>query len=302
MKPKYTALLLITAAALIITGCGTLPPITGTYTEGGLAIAYADACAECSVTAPLDQQERLRSESQSQQALLLPAAGIAIGLTAVDPRAYNGWHGDCPGCDIDAWFFSAMLAAHDIPCATLYNSQATAAGIIAAATAAVRTIQPGGLLIIYISGHGAQQRDTSGDEADRMDEQLCLWDGRMTDDTVWQLLSRVPPTIRIFMVSDTCHAGTNFRGPVAIAPALLQARTEPEATMPSLVHFGGCNDGRYSYGSKQGGVFTTALFDTWDPAISYAEWFARARKLMPKNQTPSIETTGTPFATRPIFK
>jgi len=329
MHKLYTALLIVTTAVLFA-GCSStgIPPIDINYTDGdgnvvsigmadgGINVTYVETCQSCAapieVAATTPEKPALCDSCTDAKAAavpatppvvqLYPAYGVSAGLTSVNPAAYRGWKGDCPGTDIDAWFMAGILDAHNIPCTLLYNNQVTADGIISAVTSACRSIQPGGLLILYLSGHGSQQRDTNGDEADGQDEQLCLWDGYMSDDVVWELLQRVPAGIRVFMITDTCHSGTNFRGPASIAPAILLARSEPGSTVPDILHYGGCSDGRFSYGSSQGGVFTTALVDTWDPLLTYAEWFAAACKKMPHNQRPTMEMTGELFSDRQILK
>lgn len=230
----------------------------------------------------------------------LPIAGVSAGLDRVDPAAYRGWRGDCPGAALDAWMIDCLLTSYDHGSTLLIDASANLPNIIDAGRAAVASISHGGCLWLTISGHGSRTRDTSNDEADGWDEQICLYDGRINDDRIWELLTKIAsdrPDLHIFMISDTCHSGTNYRG----GPIELSAGSRAASDNISLVHFAGCPPDKYSYGSAQGGVFTTALIDTFDPAISYAEWFRRAAALMPPNQRPVMETLGRPFAHRVIF-
>ena len=152
--------------------------------------------------------------------------------------------------------------------------------------------------------------DLHSDEADGKDETLCLWDGQMTDDVVWSWLCKVPAGVRIWMITDTCNSGTNYRGVQQLTPGIrarsrtanLSPLTSSLSPAPSLLHWGGCADGRSSFGSPQGGTFTTALVDAYVAGQSYAEWFASAKAKMPPGQTPTCESVGLEFADHPSFR
>lgn len=223
------------------------------------------------------------------------AAAVICGLTAVDPRKYGGWKGDCPGCDVDAQSWAIACQSEGVPYELLLNSRATHKGIIASATRACSTLSKGDLLILYISGHGGQQADAEGDEPDQLDETLCLWDGQLSDDVVWQLLCQVPTGVRVWMVTDTCNSGTNYRAPHSYR-SLLQSGG------PTLLHWGGCADGKSSFGSAQGGTFTTALVDSYKQGQSYDAWFKDAKRRMPPSQRPTCESVGPDFKTLPAFR
>ena len=71
----------------------------------------------------------------------------------------------------------------------------------------------GDALFFHYSGHGGQQKDQSGDEADGLDETLIPEDytssGVITDDQLFELLvSRLPSSVRLVAVMDCCHSGT----------------------------------------------------------------------------------------------
>jgi hypothetical protein len=79
---------------------------------------------------------------------------------------------------------------------------------------------PGGEVVFYYSGHGYQQEDQNGDEADGYDETLVpndttVQDGRVlhmiTDDEIEAILVKLADrSTRI--VIDSCHSGTMTRG------------------------------------------------------------------------------------------
>lgn len=73
--------------------------------------------------------------------------------------------------------------------------------------------QPGDSLVFHYSGHGSQQRNYSGEEADGFDETLCPLDfetqGMIVDDEINAALVRpLPPGVRLHALIDACHSGT----------------------------------------------------------------------------------------------
>ena len=236
----------------------------------------------------------------------LPAAAVVCGLTRVDPRFYGGWGGACPGCDVDAGAFADACASAGIRAEALLNDRATATNIIAAASRAVASLRPGGLLVLYLSGHGGQVSDPGdASETDGKSETLCLWDGALSDNVVWSLLCQVPSGIRVWMITDTCNSGTNYRGVHDYAAGVRSRSLTPKSSIlnpPCLLHWGGCGDGQSSFGSDQGGTFTTALVDAYAPGQSYAAWFAGAAARMPRGQTPTAAVVGSDFSNFPAFE
>ena len=229
------------------------------------------------------------------------AAAVVVGLTRVNPKAYDGWNGKCPGCDEDAKTFAIACESNDVSYDLLLNEQATASGIEAYARDAVSRLTDGGLLILYMAGHGGEYDDPSDPtEKDGKSQTLCLWDGQLSDNLVWVLLSQVPAGIRVWMITDCCNSGSNFRS-YNYTP-MVQRRSRTTQRVPNLLHWGGCGDGENSQGSAQGGVFTTALVDAYATGQTYAEWFAAAKEKMPRNQTPTVAFTGKDFQDMPAFK
>ena len=211
---------------------------------------------------------------------------VVAGLTAVDPAAYGGWAGSCPGCDVDADTFAMLCREQGLQVSLHMNAQATKANLEAAARAACTGMRAGDLLVLYVSGHGGQVDDGDPTEADGLSETLCLWDGQMTDTYLSTVLAEIPPGVRVFFVTDTCNSGTNYRRRSyrAAVPAPFRA---------ALIHYGGCADGQSSFGGPQGGVFTTALIDAWSETGTYRSWFTNAAALMPGTQVAVYEEFGT---------
>ena len=77
----------------------------------------------------------------------------------------------------------------------------------------VEGTKSGDSLFFHYSGHGGQKRDSSGDEADGMDETLIPEDyksaGVITDDELFAMLcAKLPAGVRLVCVMDCCHSGT----------------------------------------------------------------------------------------------
>lgn len=261
---KRSAIALIVLASICMFGCAALNP--------------APAAPE--VAAP-------EFSNTFTSATGFVARAVVAGLTAVDPAAWGGWSGACPGCDVDSSTFFAMCEESGVQAALFQNASATRSNLLRAARAAWADMKPGDLFVFYVSGHGGQDADADGDEEDGVDETICLWDGPLSDDVLRDLWDEVPAGVRVFMVTDTCHSGTNFK----YKPRSLRASI-PREFKGGLIHYGGCADGSYSYGDASGGVFTTALVDAWDPGNTYLTWFAAAKKTMPKNQIPTYAEWG----------
>ena len=232
------------------------------------------------------------------------AHALLVGLTEVDPDGYDGWDGKsgCWGCEIDVDNVTGILRGKGFPAEsirTLRTREATAENVLAALRGLSHTAKPGDLVVFYYSGHGGQAVDTDGDEPDKIDETLCCYDRQLIDDelgVVWKLF---PAGVRIVMLSDSCHSGSNARdlslmaagtrlglstpesaitairdlltkAGAAIGADLLKTlgalpfsvlpeRALPDAQKAMLIHIGACRDNQTSDGFEDGGVFTKAL-------------------------------------------
>jgi hypothetical protein len=223
---------------------------------------------------------------------------VCIGLTGVDPKAYDGWDGTCPGCDLDARKLHARCLAAGAQTKLLLNEQATRASVETTILRAGLGLRRGDMLILTLSGHGGQVKDTNGDEADGLDETICLWDGQMVDDHVLEILTQLPPGLRVLLVSDQCHSEGNFRAFVrAATKAVTLGKYGHKKVRPvlrkvakgwdgELIQFAGCREDSYSYGEASGGAWTTALDQAFPKATTLRAWFDAAKKTMPERQQP----------------
>lgn len=229
---------------------------------------------------------------------------VCIGLTNVDPVKYDGWDGECPGCDVDAKSLTQYFASGGIATTLLLNKECTIKGVKAAIAANAASLRAGDVLILTTSGHGGQVQDRNGDETDGLDETVCLWDGQWVDDDIMTFLTSLPVGIHIFLITDNCHAEGNFRafirattrmvsfGKYGKQPTLrLKAKAAKEASL-SLVQFAGCREASYSYSidAVQGGTWTQALLA--NKSATWNAWFFAAANKMPKRQTPVLVKCG----------
>lgn len=151
----------------------------------------------------------------------------------------------------------------------------TRANIIAQLTALVA--QSGSLSEIWFhySGHGSQVRDTTGDEADGLDEVLVPMDyrtaGMITDDMLFDIVKN--SKCKTMLIFDSCHSGSvcdlqwsfeyvNGSFSKTTASNTKVINTNKKIANTNIVSFSGCKDSQtsadaYSSLQQQGvGAFT----------------------------------------------
>lgn len=110
----------------------------------------------------------------------------------------------------------------------------------------------------YYSGHGAQVKDTSGDEFDGLDEAICpATGGKIIDDDIRECIDAAPPGSEVFVLLDCCHSGTGADLPWIIRrkhpwtqKKWKLVRAGRHADFPpevSVVSLSGCSDNALSY-------------------------------------------------------
>lgn len=280
-------------AAAILHALALLFALVGLVAAFAFGFSLITGCAMMRDYDPADAPE-FAPDGTNQ----VPRAALVVHLTEVNPRRWGGWSGACPGTDADAAAVEAALSSRGVPYVSLSNEQATVSRVLAAADAVGGRVAPGGLIMLYFAGHGGRQADFGGDEIDDADETICLWDGPLSDDTVWSMLQRVPDGVRVWLVTDCCNSGSNFRH----GPAHDYARGVARwwRSEPAMLHFGAARDGTQAWSNgRTGGFFTTALAATYSPGVSYADWFAAAKAAVTARkatQSPVMNWTGKDFS------
>jgi uncharacterized caspase-like protein len=152
------------------------------------------------------------------------ARGLAlnIGLNSVGAAHYEGWTGPLAACEFDARDMAALAKSRGIEPTVLLTRNATRAKVLEALRKAAKTLAKGDYFLLTYSGHGGQVPDVSGEEADKLDETWCLYDGQLIDDELYLELGQFATGVRIFVLSDSCHSGTVVRaGPPTPGTAAL---------------------------------------------------------------------------------
>ncbi|MCK6592386.1 MAG: caspase family protein [Polyangiaceae bacterium] len=224
---------------------------------------------------------------------------VLAGLSRVDAAAYGGWTGEngCWGCELDVDNMMKIMAPLGFTAATLKTEKATAENILKALRAAAKMVKPGDIFVFYYSGHGGTAVDANGDEIDKQDETLIAYDRPLLDDELAEVWNEFEPGVRIFMASDSCHSGTNFRalgGQPVRAPALISSKSMREMRA-QLIHMGGCRDDGTSAGYTGGGAFTMALCDIWhDGAFkgNYSDLLKKVAARVRETQIPQYNEYG----------
>ena len=229
---------------------------------------------------------------------------VCIGLTAVNPAKYSGWAGDCPGCDIDAKGMYNLFVKEGYTTTLLLNSACTIGNVRNTLIYAAKNLKDNDLLVIAMSGHGGQERDYNGDEADGMDETMCLWDGQLIDDEML-LIIRQFPNIRLVLINDQCHSEGNFRAVLRDAQQAVsfgywgeqkaELMVDKGEWNGQLIQFAGCREANYSYGSIVGGTWSQSLLRCIQTqnGLTWVGWFEAANSIMPANQVPVYSEFGS---------
>lgn len=239
--------------------------------------------------------------------------------------------GSCPGCELDARrITSLMRSRYGYSGQTLTSEKATKQEVVRLLKEGVDRTPEDGLFLFFYSGHGGQEYlgGKEPDGSDRDDEFLCLYDTYMLDDEIWDIVSRCKG--RVFLYFDACHSATMYRSvrseisatnAVGLARAL-SVRTEdiektkgftfrPEKfisahpmsvevsrSSPRILCWSGCKESEYSYGGRNGGVFTTAVVNSWKKGMSYDMLWESAVKIVngkERTQNP-VQTFVGPFS------
>jgi hypothetical protein len=152
---------------------------------------------------------------------------LNIGLNSVSGAHYGGWSGPLSACEFDAKDMAALASGRGMKATTLLTKDATRAKTLSGLRSAAKTLVKGDFFFLTYSGHGGQVPDVSGEEADKLDETWCLYDGQLIDDELYLELGKFASGVRILVLSDSCHSGTVVRaGPPAIAATAPEQRSK----------------------------------------------------------------------------
>jgi len=144
----------------------------------------------------------------------MPKKALCIGI-----NDYPGTDMDLSGCVNDAEDWSTALSTRGFSVQKLTDAQATKGALVQAIRSLVQGAASGDSVVITFSGHGTYAPDENGDEPDGLDEGLCPYDIKqgnvLIDDEIHQLFAQRAPSVRILLISDSCHSGTVIRAAAA---------------------------------------------------------------------------------------
>lgn len=138
----------------------------------------------------------------------------------------------------------------------------------------VKDTKPGEKRFFHYSGHGSQQRDTNGDEADGKDECICPCDymtaGMISDDALRsRLVDALPAGAHLAMIVDACHSASSADltycykcdKPIFAKTAQFKAETDKQhkETKARVTCWSGCMDNQTSADAYMGGAYAGAL-------------------------------------------
>ena len=200
-------------------------------------------------------------------------------------------YGACPGADKDSnTMFSLIKQYVDADnIKRLNNAQATVSAFKKAFTDQIAKVPPDGLLILTYSGHGGQYNKSSSakDETDGRDEFLCLFDGPLIDNDLWEMFGWCKG--RILFVADCCHSGTIYRLPTEGAKVDEEVAERDPLEKPFFAKFenvrdvarrmlviSGCGEETISWGdARNGGVLTSSMNRAFNKCLNYREWWSK---------------------------
>ena len=200
----------LAAARLVEAGLGEAFPLSAFPSDDGRNRRVE--IVHLGIEVPPAGGERSQGRSPNRRALI-------IGIDRY--RHVSPLEGPVNDAAAMASFLAGSLGYRSGEIKTLLDREATRHNILAAIENwLVAGTAPGDEAFLFFSGHGFQQPDTDGDEADRRDETLVPVDafvdekrtvvGMITDDEIATLLDRMSGR-RIHVVLDSCHSGTATR-------------------------------------------------------------------------------------------
>lgn len=152
-------------------------------------------------------------------------SALCVGINKFKFLPQSSW---LQGCVNDAGDLSALLAEQygfqEKDITVLLDAKATKKAVMAGINKLVDQAVAGEAdhLVFTFSSHGTQIPDTSGDEADRLDEAFACYDINnngdawdpatvVSDDELSAAFARLPEGVLMDVVLDTCHSGTGLK-------------------------------------------------------------------------------------------
>ncbi|MEV7604642.1 caspase family protein [Paenarthrobacter sp. NPDC089322] len=152
-------------------------------------------------------------------------AALCVGINKFKYLPQSSW---LQGCVNDAEDMASILEAKygfaPAGITVLRDAKATKKAVMSELNKLVDGAVDGSSehLVLTFSSHGTQVPDTSGDEADRLDEAFACYDINnagdawdpdtvISDDELATLFTRLPEGVLMDVILDTCHSGTGLK-------------------------------------------------------------------------------------------
>lgn len=228
---------------------------------------------------------------------------LHIGLNFVNPKSYGGWDGKLTGCVNDAKSMKSIINANGYV-AFLLNNKATYANVERAMLYIAQLATSKDSTFITYSGHGAFIPDDNGDENDKKDETVCLYDGMLRDDSFSKLIDIIPG--KVYVISDSCHSATNTKEffynignkkekvikNIDISKIKVKTPGMLGNKNPNILTLSACKDNEVAYDLGKHGAFTDNIIKVIEikkgKKINYKELNEELTKMLDGMQTPQL--------------
>lgn len=228
---------------------------------------------------------------------------LHIGLNKVNPKNYAGWDGKLTGCINDAKYMKSVIKATGFS-ELLTDKKATYENFEKALLYIAQLSTNSDKTFITFSGHGASVPDRNGDETDKLDETICLYNGMVLDDTFSRLLDIISGKIYVF--SDSCHSGTNTKEmlygipkgkakvikDIDMSKVVVKSAGVLSNKNPNILAIGACQDNQVSYDLGKHGAFTESIIKIYEKEkkINYENLVKKSIETLQGSQTPKLNT------------
>jgi hypothetical protein len=207
----------------------------------------------------------------------MSAVALLVGLTEVDNNVYRDnydmYYPDLPNCARDLDKMNSILVQRRFSTTVLKTQEATADNVLQHLYNLAKVLEPGSIFVFYYTGHGQQVKDEGKHVGypfkEGMDDVLVCYRGFLYDLQLADAWNHFKPGVRIVMISDSCHSGTN-EAIVAKIRALrekfygsqLHAESLVSPTFPNvmLLHYGAVRDDETAPADGEDGSPYTSIF------------------------------------------
>jgi len=209
------------------------------------------------------------------------AIAVLAGFPEIDLNSsgYEGWTGfdPLPGCTEDLKNMRKLLTGQKFDQVFVLTGRnlGSAEYILKVLEYQTSLLKAGDLFVFYFTGHGVQVSHPDRTEKDGFDDAICCFNRPLLDLELGNVWKKVSSDVRIVMLSDSCHSGTNAAILSKIASMQKDFMNSFTTTSVSsaypritsinikamLIHYGACADSDTSAAYDTGSPFTDAIYE-----------------------------------------